>query len=66
MESLNEAAQAPFPHFSGFDEDHRPTRLCSPTHTNESFDDGAHQNNLEHRYASGGKRIHTPRRFKDY
>ena len=66
MESLNEAVQAPFPHFSCSDEDHRPTRSCSPAHTNESLDDDICQNNPEHRYTSRGRRIHTPTRFKDY
>ena len=50
MESLNEAAQASFPDTAGSDKDHRPTHSCSPAHTNESLDDGAHQNKPEHRY----------------
>ena len=66
MESLNEAAKAPFPHFSGSGKDHRPIRSCSPAHTNESLDDGSHQNNSEHKYTSRGRRIHAPMRFKDY
>ena len=66
MESLNEVAQASFPHISRSVEDHSPTHSCSPTHTNGSLDDGAHQNKPEHRYTSRGRRIHTPTRFKDY
>ena len=63
MESLNEAAEAFSPHFSGSDEDHRPTRSCSPKHTNESLDDGAHQNNSEHRLNIGrqhGRVVNAP------
>ena len=66
MESLNEEAQAPFPHISGSDKHHRPTRLCSPAHTNESLGDSVYHNNPEHKYTSRGRRIHTLTRFKDY
>ena len=66
MESLNEAAEAPFPHFSGSGKDHRPICSCLPAHTNKSLNDDICQNNSEYKYTSRGRRIHTPTRFKDY